>query len=286
MRTILPLFFLVFLIASGLMTCSHLNNSGSKPDYAQHFYLDWAQHKRWDDGLAEVAVYAAQRVVYNKLRQFDYTLITVKEDFNRAFDVKTDSYARKDLFPVLKVNAFARIPTENYPYHYLTSLFFRRENPVTLHKLTNSSQEWCGNTFKAITAAGGSFAYTYHSYWDGQGSGQRKLDKKILFEDQLPYTLRSLRFALDLTFQAPVYEFQQTSKAAPPQVNQATFTVTDDPDSTLAEEAWLVTVKFTATKQSQYWFAKNAPNILLRQKSYDGRTLELKNTRRYAYWQH
>lgn len=285
MRTVLPLVLLVLWFVAGLVACTKRSSPAGQVDYARYFYVDWAQDKRWDDGLAEVAVYAAERVVYNKPRQFEYTLITVKEDFNRAFNVKTDDYTRSDLFPVLKVNAFARIPTENYPYHYLTSLFFTRENPITLHKLTNSSQEWCGNTFKEINATGGSFAYTYHSYWDGQGSGQIKLDKNALFEDQLPYTLRSLRFAPGLTFQAPVYEFQQTSRATRPQINQATFTVTPNSDPTMAEAAWLVTVQFATDKQSQYWFAKKAPNLLLRQKSSDGRTLELQNVRRYAYWQ-
>ena len=268
--------FLSFILSfgfslAGLLACS--NRNGSRlPDFASHFNLDWAQHKLWDDGFAEVAIYDAQRVVYNKPRYFEYTLITVKEDFNRAFDVKTDDYKRKDLFPVIKVNEFARIPTDQYPYHYLTSLFFRRENPVTLHKLSGSSQEWCGNTFKAVSDAGSSFKYTYHSYWDGQGDGKRKLDKNTLFEDQLPYTLRSLAFAEGLTFQAPVYELQQTSKATEPQIYPT--------------GAWLVTVQFTPEKQSRYWFAREYPNILLRQQSFDGRTLILKNVRRYAYWQH
>ena len=37
-----------------------------------------------------------------------------------------------DVFPVMKVNQFCRIPTDQYPYHFLTSLFFRRENPTPL----------------------------------------------------------------------------------------------------------------------------------------------------------
>ncbi|PSR57472.1 hypothetical protein AHMF7605_27125 [Adhaeribacter arboris] len=268
----------------GILACSNQPSITRAGDYASYFDDEWARQKFWDDGLAEVATYQAQRVVYNKVRQFDYTLITVKEDFNKAYNVKTDDYRRQDLFPVIKVNEFARIPTENYPYHYLTSLFFKRENPIILHKLTSSSQEWCGNTFKAITYNGNGFTYAFNSYWDNQGAGEIALKERALFEDQLPYTLRSLKFKANLTFQAPVYELQQTSKASPPQLYQATFQVSEAKEFT--EETWLVTVQFAPDKQSQYWFSKKYPNALLRQKAYDGRTLELKNIRRYAYWQH
>ena len=99
-----------------------------------HFDENWAMKKYWEDGLAEVATYDAERVVYKKKRSFEYTLITVKEEFNQEFNVKTDDYERADLFPVMKVNQFCAIPADNYPYHYLTSLFFRRDQPVALYR--------------------------------------------------------------------------------------------------------------------------------------------------------
>ncbi|MDQ3291964.1 MAG: hypothetical protein M3Q05_11815, partial [Bacteroidota bacterium] len=234
---------LTSILIFGLVACSNQPGIAGAGDYAQYFDANWAQQKFWDDGLAEVATYQAQRVVYNKVREFEYTLITVKEDFNKAYNVKTDDYNRKDLFPVMKVNEFARIPTENYPYHYLTSLFFTRDNPVIVHKLTSSSQEWCGNTFKAINRNGNAFTFSFNSYWDNQGTGEQPLKVLGLFEDQLPYTLRSLKFKNNLNFQAPVYELQQTNKALPPQLYQATFNVTQSSKEEFMEEAWLVIVQ-------------------------------------------
>ena len=137
------------------------------------FRQQWAMDRLWEDGLAEVATYDAERVVYGEPRRFQYTLITVKEEFNQQYNTKTDDYQRKDLFPVMKVNQFCSIPTDTYPYHFLTSAFFRRDQPVQLHKLTTSSQEWCGNTFKAFTDDGLQYQQTYNSYWDGEGSGHR-----------------------------------------------------------------------------------------------------------------
>jgi len=248
------------------------------------FRQQWAMNPLWEDGKAEVATYEAERVLYGEPRRFEYTLITVKEEFNRQYNVKTDDYQRKDVFPVMKVNQFCRIPTTNYPYHFLTSLFFRRDQPVELHKLTTSSQEWCGTTFKAIIDDGLQYQETYNSYWDGQGEGRRTLRHDVLFEDALPYTLRSMRFETLPTITARIYELQQTSKAPAPHLYEAQIRVEDGLTVDTPEPAWRVRVALTDQKQNVYWFAKTYPNVLLRQTTWDGRNLWLKQVRRYAYW--
>ena len=249
-----------------------------------HFDESWAMNKYWEDGLAEVATYEAERVVYKKKRSFDYTLITVKEEFNQEFNVKTDDYQRADLFPVMKVNEFCAIPADNYPYHYLTSLFFRRDQPVALYKLTSSSQEWCGNTFKTIVDDGVNLKESYNSYWDQQGLGSRDLRRDVLLEDALPYSLRALRFEQKPAFDVVVMDLQQTSKASEPIYYQAHLTTTESPAAEAPEPAWRVALQLAPDKQNVYWFAKAYPNVLLRQTTWDGRTLQLKGTRRYAYW--
>ncbi|SHK51478.1 hypothetical protein [Hymenobacter psychrotolerans] len=251
-----------------------------------HFNPHWAMDKLWEDGLAEVAVYDAERVIYSQARRFEYVQLTVKEEFNQQYQVKTDDYQRPDLFSVMKVNQFCRIPTEQYPYHFLTSLFFRRESPLRLHKLTTSSQEWCGTTFKAFLDDGQQYTETYNSYWDGQGAGQRHLRRDLLFEDALPYTLRSLRFHDGLTFQVAVCELQQTSKAAAPAIYHATVSVGPAAAADTAEAAWQVRVRLGEGKESTYWFARKYPNVLLRQATWDGRNLRLRKLSRYAYWSH
>jgi hypothetical protein len=287
--------FLLWVLGIGMLgstvSCSGRSGPGSSQPparLASFFDPQWAMDRRWDDGLAEVAVYAAERVIYQKPRQFEYTQITVKEDFNQEHNVKTDDYNRGDLYPVMKVNQFARIPTDNYPYHFLTSLFFRRENPVQLFKMTIGSQEWCGNTFKAFLDAGRNYQYSYNSYWDSQGAGEMSVDRDVLFEDQLPYTLRSLKFADNLRFEAPVAELQQTNKAGQPHVYQARVAVTPAPSAseTLPGEAWRVVVQLDENKRNEYWFSQQAPHVLLRQRTWDGRNLDLKSLQRSAYWQH
>lgn len=250
------------------------------PYFDQH----WAMRKLWEDGLAEVATYDAERVIYKKKRTFEYTQITVKEEFNQQFNVKTDDYQRKDLFSVMKINQFCSIPADEYPYHYLTSLFFRREQPVALFKMASSSQEWCGNTFKSITDDGVNFELWFRSYWDGQGDSSRDLRRDIFLEDALPYTLRALKFDQRPSFDLTVLDLQQTTKVTPPVYYPAHLTTAEAPAPDTPESAWRVAVTLAPGKENVYWFAKSYPNILLRQTAWDGRTLRLKSTRRYAYW--
>ncbi|MBF9140114.1 hypothetical protein [Hymenobacter properus] len=285
---------LPLLLSASLLGCNTPEKEQAKgraPASAQalqavlpYFDQGWAMNKLWEDGQAEVATYAAERMIYKKKRAFEYTMITVKEEFNQQYNVKTDDYQRDDLFPVMKINQFCSIQADEYPYHYLTSLFFRRDQPVALYKMTTSSQEWCGNTFKSIIDDGVNFEMWYHSYWDGEGSNSRDLRRDVFLEDALPYTLRSLKFDQKPAFDLTVLDLQQTNRAKPPVYYQAHLTTAEAPADALNPAAWRVTLQLAPDKQSTYVFAKEYPNMLLRQATWDGRTLQLKAHRRYAYW--
>jgi len=283
LQIVFSLLFLVALVV-GIAGKGLFSSQKTLPEHAQHFNTEWAQNKLWEDGLAEVNQYKAERMVYGRPRKFTYTYVLVKETFNEEYNVKTDNYDRNDLFPVMKVNLFCRIPADNYPYHYLSSLFFRRENTAQLHKFTNSSQEWCGNTFKLFEARPNSgMRFTYHSYWDGQGDGSAQISSNVLFEDQLLYSLRSLKFSDGLAFEAPVYPSQISSKATIPKSQNATFTVFTD---TLPQQgkAWKVILQYTGSESIRYWFGQEYPNKLLKMEAWDGRKMRLESSERYAYW--
>jgi hypothetical protein len=254
----------------------------------------WSASPVWDDGKAEVAVYEAVRVVYGKRRTYEFTMITVKEMFNRAFNVKTDSYERNDLFTVMKVNLSARIDTDVYPYHYLTSMFFPRTSPHDVYKITSGSQEWCGNTFKRIQRTDSTYGYAFDSYWDNEGAGIRTLPLNVWFEDQLFYTLRALDIAKAKTpFTVRVLPTMITNRAALDTATPATFTLTSDMidpsslgtiSSIVEQECWRVTMKRTDGVEAQWWFSKDPQHILLRFHHSDGRSLRLKTLNRSAYW--
>nr|MBC7614059.1 hypothetical protein [Pseudopedobacter sp.] len=270
--------------------CSNTANSKSdnenKSDLSGYFNEEWANNKLWYDGLSEVAIYDAQRTVYNKERNFEYTYITVAEDFNKKFRVKTDDYQRKDLYKVMKVNAFCKIETENYPYHYLTSMFFNFKQPWLMDKMTNGSQEWCGNTFKEYLADGNHYTLKYHSYFDGEGDGEKALPANLLIEDQLNYTLRSLNFKAGLKFGTKILESQISSKVGNLKVYDATISVEDEGKDIVGKKSWRVILKLDNDKINTYYFDQAYPNILVKQETWDNRNLILKKSTRYAYWKH
>ena len=249
----------------GVLLASCGSTAQPVPEYIQK---DWAHNKLWDDGQAEVAIYDAERVVYGEPRQFDYVYVLVKETFNQEFTVKTDSYDRSDLYPVMKVNKFCRIPTKKYPYHYLTSIFYKRENPALVHKLTNTSQEWCGNTAKSFVENGSNYDFQYMSYWDGQGNGSAKVEKGPWFEDQLSYTLRTLDFHnIETSFEVDLYPMQVSSKATIPQSEKASISIAEakpgtlqELDSAFQQEAWEINLTRESGADLAFWIGKEYPN--------------------------
>ncbi|RED99426.1 hypothetical protein [Marinoscillum furvescens] len=280
---------LTCLLGVGLSSIACTNAPISQPEYING---DWAKTELWDDGKAEVAIYDATRVIYGKPRTFDYVYVLVKESFNKAYQVKTDDYNRDDLYEVMKVNKFCRIPTQAYPYHFLTSVFFRRESPSTVHKLTNTSQEWCGNTAKSFTEGQFKYNYQYMSYWDGQGNGSMNVTKGPWFEDQLSYTLRTLKFADGLQFDIEMYPSEVNSKATEPIASTCSISVNRVPfewpkqEVLEVKEAWKVDVKRSNGPNLSYWYSTDYPNYLLKMESTDGRSLSLKDLSRDAYWAH
>jgi len=277
MKKLTSFFTIILFIA--ISACTEKPSQDIEYPASEVFNHNWAMEKTWEDGQAEVAHYDAEMMVYGKIRKFDNVYITVKEEFNAGFNVKTNDYERDDLFSVMKVNMFARFETENYPYHFLTSLFFKREKPEQLHKMTHTGQEWCGNTFKQFELTPTGYAYDYNSYFDGYGDGEMEVSgTDMLWEDQLPYLLRALKFEDALTFEKKVVEAQINTKTRKPKVYEAQFQVADQ-DST-----WQVQVQLANDKVNTYTFQKAYPNLLQSQETWYGYNLKFASVSRYQYW--
>jgi len=273
------LFLLLFIL--GLMRETRSLISFTTLGAAQN--ANWAMNSLWDDGQAEVARYQARRVVYGKERSFESFYITVKEDFSPNYYVKAE-VASKTNIPVLKLNVISTVPTEYYDYRYLTSVFVKRNNPMDLLKLTNGSQEWCGNTFKEVKNWQSNAAFVFHSYFDGEGDGTVNLDLRPgdLLEDQLPLALRSLPFRVGYQLRTRVADSLISNRAKVPRMAAASISVQAD-ENVNGWKTWRVQVKRDQLVQT-YWFEQNYPNIMVKFVSSDGRDLILKERTRRRYW--
>ncbi len=103
----------------------------------------------WEDGLSEMSYYDATCVLYDKKRS--YTRVHL---MNRQF-MSTIHYIKAmedtpDPAPALKFVISEEIPTENYNYRFLTTAFLERPSLRPI-KVSVTSQEWCGHTFKQLT---------------------------------------------------------------------------------------------------------------------------------------
>jgi hypothetical protein len=243
----------------------------------------------WDDGLAEVARYQAKKMIYGELRDHEAVLITVKEDFSTETYTKADPpYGGKELLPVLKLNLFSRIETDNYPYHYLVSLFVKRDDPSHPIKMTVGSQEWCGNTFKLFRNWGNPASFVYHSYFDGQGDGEAVVDFKPgdMLHEQLFISLRGIPFQKGYRQSFRLLDSQMTNKFLPPEWHRAEIVVVGEeevqtPAGTI--RSWRVDVTSDRINIS-IWFSKDFPHYLVKYLDASGEEMILKEITRSAYW--
>ena len=277
---------IIILIVIFIFLANPKHQSNLVEKSSELFLSEWGLNPLWDDGQAEVAKYNALRMIYGTSRSHETTLITVKEDFNPKLYVKADDPLHQQPHPVVfKLNVAASIPTENYTYHFLTSIFVSREDPSKLIKLTTGSQEWCGNTFKEVQNWGRIPILLFHSYFDGEGDGSLTLPlgPGDLLEDQIPVTLRSLSFRAGLRNNLRIVDSLVSTRVSLPKFIDAEITV-EGSESINSIDCWKVQIQRKGIQQS-YWFEKKYPNILVKSVSSDGRELTLKERNRRKYWE-
>jgi hypothetical protein len=121
----------------------------------------------WDDGLSEMSYYAATDTIYGEPRDYVRVHLLNRQWMSEVSGVKSMSGA-SDAVPVFKLNIAEEIPTENYNYRYLTTVFLTRPD-LNPFKVAMSSQEWCGTTFKHARWTDAGLTIQSFSYFGGEG---------------------------------------------------------------------------------------------------------------------
>ena len=257
--------------------------------------IAWSLDPSWDDGRAEVAHYEARRTVYGVARSFDTVILTVKEEMDTRVGVKADPPLEgRPLVTVLKTNIISSIPAGNYTYHYMTSVFAQRNDPLTLLKLSHSSQEWCGTTFKEVVAWDGPGRLVRHSYFDGQGDGETplRLGRDVLLEEQLFIAVRGMRppeggeLAFDL-YDTLVTHTASTPQARPVRARTAGSGPLDTPAGSFRARRIDLRQAEASPKDPPlmtFWVEEAPRSALLAFEAADGRSLRLASIERRDYW--
>ena len=132
----------------------------------------------WDDGMAEMCYYDAKKTIYGKPRTYTRVHILIREFMDVRTGVKSDDGERSDTLAVFKLNICEEIPTENYNYRLMTSVFLDRRTlrPV---KTVSASQEWCGTTFKLLRWTESGLNFKSFSYFGDEADREWRLPASV-----------------------------------------------------------------------------------------------------------
>ena len=147
----------------------------------------------WYKGKAEISSYDLQQAQYGKLNKGEAVMIFVTEDFRLDKQVKLESDAKEQATTVLKLNFIKKFITGIYDYSLYTSVFTPVQTssfPATL-KVTNTSQEWCGQSFLQINYRQNGYQVLGRSYFEEEVEDESHLDNALL-EDELWTKIRLL----------------------------------------------------------------------------------------------
>lgn len=266
------------------------------PAFADLIDSTWGTDPLWDDGQAESATYAAERIIYGELRPHILRLLTVKEDFTTEYWTKADwPYGDKPILTVLKQHRVATVETPNYPYHFATSTFFARDEIGRMVKMVTSSQEWCGITTKEYQLHTDPPQFAYSSYWEGEGTGSEPIrdfvGENTFFEEELPLLVRALTHEDGQQAWLRLAPEQVGNKAPVPRPVVARASVAREsrtievPAGTF-ESGTLWRVRFDAEDGRVLVFhvTAEAPQTLIRFEANDGRVWRLETAERRRYW--
>ena len=243
----------------------------------------------WDDGKAEIDAYEATLRRYGVMRRLTAYLIVVKEDFSKTQLVKADpGHDPADLLPVLKMNHVINYQTGIYSYHQMASAFFDR-GTMELVKLSLTSNEWCGNTYKEYTRRDGGGTLHVHTYWDGQAEATWPVPAgpDVVFYDALPLYIRSLPQTPGTARSLRLVPTQIDSRGAKPEIRPATLKAAGD-ERLRAPAGEFHTLRWELRAgdgpPEAFWTARDHPYVLVAWDRPDGSAYRLKWTQRLAYW--
>ena len=140
----------------------------------------------WRQGNAEISRFSLSQNRYRDLYPGEAILVFVAEDFLSDRQVKNERYKRPNSVPVLKLNAIHRFATGIYDYSVMSSVFspIQPEGLSLPVKVTNSSQDWCGQSFMQVNRYHHRMKITWNAYFELEGDGSTTL-QALPLEDGL-----------------------------------------------------------------------------------------------------
>ncbi|MFQ5602933.1 MAG: hypothetical protein ACE5HS_06650 [bacterium] len=280
------------ILTFGLLLSALIISQSAWTDDGQSFFenidYDWMKNPYWFDGKAEINFYDATIMRYGQPRETqEIYQIVVAERHRTDQKVKADDWRAPDAMPVLKFNFVLNFQTGIYTYHQMASIFFKQED-AHVYKMTLTSNEWCGNTFKEIVHFEDTHVLNYNSYFDGTGSGSYPLpdEKDLVLYDGLPVQLRALKFQTGKSLDLKLLSKQITNNARKPELSLAKIEIGEK--ETLKTpmgdiQTYALVVKH-GQGQDKFWIEAKFPNRVIKWRTFDGSEFTLRQTKKLEYW--
>ena len=250
----------------------------------------WRDDPVWYDGLAEKCTYEATRTVYDVERRYVARIYTDKERVDPDSTVKTEG---EPYVLAFKHHASEVVPTENYDYRYSTMSYVRADDLAPL-KLTASTQDDCGASFKEVWRHRDRLRWSESVYFPGGGrrEGEVEARKNTVFFDALTLTLRDFPFDAPKEMKLRVIPSQKDIHRVPFEPEERTVRYAGRSTESLPigeiPAHQLELVKPDGSVEARFWFAADgtAPrlHVLVRYQGPQGITYRLASTERTAYW--
>jgi len=267
-----------------------LPDSSADPAPTGAFISTWAADPLWKDGLAEVSTYDAERVLDGSSWRYRTAQIVLVDSLDSERLVRAELRdGAVHRLRVLSLIESAEIPAPNGGYHFLTTVSVRHGDPFRLVKATAGIQEWRGNTFKEIGARDGRARMLHYTHSGGVENGSIDLDIDLesggVLTEQLPISLRSLRFEEGAVTSVRLLDPIAGNRASRPGACRATITVAGKEPVSCGPgtlDAWRVVVMRENGAADTFWFEAASPHALVRLEAADGRRLLLASRERRA----
>lgn len=256
----------------------------------------------WDDGLSEMCYYDATDTVYGKKRNYFRVMLLNREWLHPTQRVKTarppvaaDASAattRPDqagAVGVFKLNIVEEIPTENYNYRRMITVFLNRAS-LRPEKLAASSQEWCGTTFKQLQWLPDALKMRGFSYFEGEADRQWTLPTgPILYPREALYVLVRAAAASHKDMKLNLLPPMRSNRVPEPTPSEAHLSIAAKTETVRVPFGQFQARRVTLTEAGGRETAKflveaAAPYRLLSARLDSGLALSLRFVERRAYW--
>lgn len=250
----------------------------------------WLTDPIWYDGRAEKCVYEATRTIYGVERKYRAIAYTNKERIDEATTAKSSTDQGLETF---KHHWSEIIPTENYDYRFSTCVHLETAT-LRPYKLTVSTQEDCGASFKLAVRKGANLEWFESVYFPDAGQRQGTIAgaHTAHFVDELTLLLRDFPFDSPRDRYVRVSPSQKDTRS----VDWRTFDVhliwkgreTLEVPAGKLETHHLEARAVKGDWRADYWFAADGSaarlHVLVKFVGPNGESYALVSQERSAYW--